>query len=300
MVSERKLAANRRNAQRSTGPRTPRGKAVSSLNATRHGLASSSPVVPSLEDSAAWEVHRDDTVAALAPVGRLETTLAERVALILWRLDRVTRFEREMTSLEQETAPDHLVDAKYSILTDSRLPERTRDNLPILRARMRALTRFDALPPDGILTGARAAEHILWAIDEQLPDFDLSTFSAPKVAPDGIPFDELPGWTAARLDNLIRAIAESRGLQPDDLLDDTIVRTRDLLAEHQVTARGLARNLDHLRRERILARPGKLGRVMRYESHLGRQLAQTLAHLGQLQKARPARESPTNTLAPSR
>ena len=39
-ISERKLAANRANAQKSTGPRTPRGKTTSSWNALKHGLLS--------------------------------------------------------------------------------------------------------------------------------------------------------------------------------------------------------------------------------------------------------------------
>ena len=38
MTSERQLATNRQNALNSTGPRTPAGRAISSLNATRHGL----------------------------------------------------------------------------------------------------------------------------------------------------------------------------------------------------------------------------------------------------------------------
>ena len=43
MTSERRLAANRANAKRSTGPRTVQGRYTSSRNALRHGLASAAP-----------------------------------------------------------------------------------------------------------------------------------------------------------------------------------------------------------------------------------------------------------------
>ncbi len=38
VISERKLAANRRNARASTGPKTQRGKRLARLNALKHGV----------------------------------------------------------------------------------------------------------------------------------------------------------------------------------------------------------------------------------------------------------------------
>src|SRR5678816_1862470 len=45
--SERRAAANRRNAQKSTGPRTPEGKARTALNALKHGVTARTPFIPS-------------------------------------------------------------------------------------------------------------------------------------------------------------------------------------------------------------------------------------------------------------
>lgn len=49
-VSEKKREANRRNAQHSTGPRTPEGKAASSANSRRHGLYSGTMLLSIEED----------------------------------------------------------------------------------------------------------------------------------------------------------------------------------------------------------------------------------------------------------
>src|SRR5436190_1169471 len=51
------------------------------------GAFSTPPVVPGLERPADWEAHRAGILDSLAPAGLLETRLAERVALLLWRLD---------------------------------------------------------------------------------------------------------------------------------------------------------------------------------------------------------------------
>src|SRR5215207_6617403 len=96
MTTRAKIEANCNNGKLSTGPKTANGKAVAKMNAVTHGLRSLSPVLPG-EQSEDWNDHRDGIVAALAPVGTLEAELAERVALLMWRLRRVVVYETEVT-----------------------------------------------------------------------------------------------------------------------------------------------------------------------------------------------------------
>ena len=76
------------------GPKTPQGKARVRHNPTRFGIHSADPVIPGIESLDEWRVHREGVIASLAPVGSLETKLAERVALLLWRLNRVIAYEQ--------------------------------------------------------------------------------------------------------------------------------------------------------------------------------------------------------------
>jgi len=96
MASARKTAANRRNAQRSTGPRTPEGKRVSRYNALRHGLLAKEVVVTSGEHQES-QAEFDSLLAALAedlqPVGISENLIVERIAVCQWRLRRAARYE---------------------------------------------------------------------------------------------------------------------------------------------------------------------------------------------------------------
>ncbi len=91
-ASHLKIAANRRNARRSTGPRTPSGKTRAAMNARRHGLFAREVLLPG-EDTGEWERFHGRLLADLAPKGELECLLAERVAVLSWRLKRVTGIE---------------------------------------------------------------------------------------------------------------------------------------------------------------------------------------------------------------
>lgn len=92
-MTEKQLAANRRNALKSTGPRTARGKARSSRNSVKYGVLTAAPVLPGIESQEAWEEHRDGVLESIAPVGYLEKLLAVQLVSISWRLARVVRYE---------------------------------------------------------------------------------------------------------------------------------------------------------------------------------------------------------------
>jgi hypothetical protein len=94
MSTEAQIKANRQNAQKSTGPRTAQGKAAVSQNAVKHGLFASQDVVKG-ENQADFDLFRDEMLIELAPVGALESMLAERFVNLSWRLKRAERMQNQ-------------------------------------------------------------------------------------------------------------------------------------------------------------------------------------------------------------
>jgi hypothetical protein len=100
MITPAKAEANRCNAQRSTGPRTPEGKEVARWNALRHGLTAETTVLPD-EDAECYEALRTRLHAELEPAGALECFLVDRIAAGAWRLRRLSRVEAEVFEHER-------------------------------------------------------------------------------------------------------------------------------------------------------------------------------------------------------
>jgi hypothetical protein len=90
MATEAQIEANRINAQKSTGPRTPEGKAIVSQNAITHGLLARAGVLPG-EDEHEFAAHREGLLQQLRPGAPLEEVLAERIVDLSWRLQRAGR-----------------------------------------------------------------------------------------------------------------------------------------------------------------------------------------------------------------
>ena len=81
-----KSRSNRRNALKSTGPRTVDGKARVSDNARSHGFLSRHLIVEG-ESPAEFAALLAALVADYQPVGVVETGLVEQVAIVLWCQD---------------------------------------------------------------------------------------------------------------------------------------------------------------------------------------------------------------------
>jgi hypothetical protein len=92
-ASPEQIAVNRANAARSTGPRTPEGKANSAQNARRHGFTASTFAVVRLEDLQEIAHLKADLVAAYQPVNSQELFALERMAIAQQTILRAARLE---------------------------------------------------------------------------------------------------------------------------------------------------------------------------------------------------------------
>src|SRR5689334_10541523 len=90
--SPEKIAANRRNARKSTGPRTEAGKARSRCNGVVHGLTGQGVALPD-EDAAEVERRFAALGEELAPRTERERIMARRVAFLSVRLERCEKYE---------------------------------------------------------------------------------------------------------------------------------------------------------------------------------------------------------------
>jgi len=132
MTTENKIEANRLNAQKSSGPRTPEGKAKSSQNAVTHGLCSARPVL-AVENKDEFDRFANDFIANLDPLNPVEEFLSRRIACLAWRLQRAARYETlvlDNLCKTSDTAPAQSADeALGQILTDDFRNQRTLEKI---------------------------------------------------------------------------------------------------------------------------------------------------------------------------
>src|SRR5882672_4138341 len=101
-ISPKKLAANRKNSKKSTGPRTPKGKKTVSQNARKHGC-SQSALLPG-ECDATYEIHLNEMQDDLRPSTPMQYHLVSQISQIIWKLHRMADAEKELFALNSQIA----------------------------------------------------------------------------------------------------------------------------------------------------------------------------------------------------
>lgn len=137
MTSQRQIQSNRRNAAKSTGPRTAGGKQRAAQNARRHGLTAETVITP-LEDAEDYAAFEESITSTFEAESAVERELILRLASLLWRLRRATIIEtgllqiqgdilreRRSTRSTQTPSPDYVITSiiplrplRESIFTD--------------------------------------------------------------------------------------------------------------------------------------------------------------------------------------
>ena len=281
------------------GPNTEEGKEVVRWNATRHGISSPEPVVPGLENSEDWERHREGILENLSPVGHLEINLAERVALLSWRLHRVTRYETGAIAISQETIEDdiHERDRFLSALRhkgfESTHPEDIRFEARYYKQAHGALRRFPSLAPDKTLKGPDASS-VVWSVLVEArkakgEEIDQEALDLPGV-PEDEAIEELPAMKVADVRGCVEAIAGHVSLDPDDLLGTATYQAGYEARSAALKKEEMEREISRKSRERTLPDENTLQKICRYEAHLSRQLYHALHELENLQKHRTTGE----------
>jgi len=270
-VSPGKIAANRQNAQRSTGPRTPEGKRRVRWNALKHGVLAAQVLLDPGESPEALEQFRR-LLAQLRrdrrPRGALENMLVEKIAVCHWRLGRLLRSEAgtirsELEAAERRRERDQVCDLEFATLN---------------AATGSATARHD-------LTHTSWGLGFLLTLAEMAYDElrDTGQIAAPTLEGLRLQFRN-PKWLSQEV------LDEPNGLQ--NLRQALGVEAGYLRQEKRAVERKEAREWQA--RMASLSVPGKedVQKIVRYENSIERNLQRALRQLERLQGQRSRRPDP--------
>ena len=290
-MTQKRLEANRRNALKSTGPKTPAGKAASSRNAIKHGVLSASPVIQGIESQEEWERHLNGFLKSLAPVGYLEELLTVQLAEILWKLWRISRYQAEVAAADVAAAELDLEERAKPGCGKPSDPARPRAWAADASLIVETLGTLPNMTDEEKLE-RKAVPAMLWAFIQELPDH-LKDRPFPNFLRVDPTFNWFDDWTAGHLRSMAQAFAAAAQITPEALLNKCIEsadkkyhqaneKERELVDRGRRWKLGLEREI----RRRMLLEPSVLATVVRYESNLERAFVRTLHELQRLQASR--------------
>ena len=140
MTTDRMIEANRSNARKSTGPRSPAGKARVTENALKHGLVGRHIVLPN-ENAKEYNTFRAGIFKSLEPEGDLECLLADKIVADAWRLRRIPMLE---AAVHRRSRHDRVIQKVQDVVDEARSAESAAIISSITKLPARADYRVDA------------------------------------------------------------------------------------------------------------------------------------------------------------
>jgi hypothetical protein len=193
-ISAARLAANRENSLKSTGPRSPEGKAAVALNAIKTGLTGRTVLLPT-DDAAQYQALLLAYQNEFQPVGPEETAFVQSIVDIRWRLDRIPGLEMALFTkgrlefadlfqdqanvdrsvmLEMHTMLTYEKQFKNLQLQESRLARRREKEMAELRSLQQARKMKEAAALDSATRAYLLARHRNQPFDLAALGFEFS------------------------------------------------------------------------------------------------------------------------------
>ena len=282
-TTQKQIEANRRNAQKSTGPKTPQGVAQSKMNALKHGILSREVLVHGRninESSREFTALHQRFTQSLNPVGPLEEMLVDQIVTAHWRLRRALaaeageialsvdsgQWQRQTVSLRQKAMLWALEDDPTFAMRNSYVGNRFMEN------QLKAVR--DSVEADGELTESAIQSVILfgkpYSLTKDLDELRLRL----QQNPDGLD------------PQAFRAKQKEQALAHLDRKLGRISFQKSECEEREKTEEGSRQAGAVLQSMEVLEK------IQRYETKLERQLFRAMAQLERLQRMRQGESVP--------
>ena len=270
--------------RRATGPRTPRGKERSKLNALKHGLLSKAVLLKG-ESRAEYTSLHDGLRQSLDPQGRLEDELVENLAVLLWRKRRLLQAEKAEISKADVLKEDAVIKQVVQRLNYA-LPETSlvaepdsRSNLSVLREAIHFIEKHRLLLAANNNEELESIRRLYFGDFPEGParervareTMELARLATPSV----IALENAADPEQSKDQQLRNAMRKALDAELTNLLD---VQRSQIITEFNK----IARNFEAA----CIPSQEAVDRLLRYETHLSREFDRTLSQLERLQRMR--------------
>ena len=292
IASQQRLEANRRNALKSSGPRTVEGKTRSKYNALKHGILAKEVVITAglgRESRVQFNELLRQLNADLQPAGFLEQWFVEDIAVNIWRLRRAIRAEVGEIRKDLDTVVSREV-IRSSKQSTSGLPRDANAAREMIE---------DMMDPVWV-------KWLLGSLHELKQTIERVGYGREKIMETlieepGLPSEALAIYRFRKAKVDLERDARDKGIELRDLGDDELkklllekvngqIRAAKILERTAVENRLL--ELQAMKQRLVLPEAGAVEKVLRYEAAIRRNIHKDLQELERLQRLRTGEALP--------